>query len=516
MRQNARLTARVKGAIVVGTLVLHPVLLYLMLPVLGEPANFVGTLAPIVATMLFSWRMGLAAMLVNVVVSARMFMSVTMMGAGEGTPKAIVSALVIAVACFGAERLRRYIEQRRAMEEEFNQAKKMEAVGRLAGGVAHDINNTLNSIMASVFAHRQEIAQDHRQFQDLDNIVSACERGSQLTRNLLGFARKSNYNRQVVSVDAVVERVHAILKRTANKNIQINSNLEAGSPAIWGNRAQIESAVMNLCLNALDAMADGGSLTLATAKEGNHVRIVVEDTGVGMDESTKERVFEPFFTTKAEGKGTGLGLAMVYGFVHSLSGRIVLNTAPGKGTSVTLVFPAATASPSTTAPEAECRVSTNPKYLSGRTVLLIDDEPLVLRASTRMLRALGCDVLSAGSGPAGTAMFRERSDAVDLVIVDLIMPEMDGFAVIEQLYAIRPSVPVILASGYPREPDRLESMKEKHRALRFLQKPYQPEELINASRELFTLEDSAVAKVEADPMAASPVVPVKDGNRVSR
>lgn len=319
-----------------------------------------------------------------------------------------------------------------------------------------------------------------------------------MTRNLLGFARKSSYNRQIVSVNDVVECIHAILKRTANKNIRVESKLDAAMPAIVGNRAQIESAVMNLCINALDAMADGGVLTMTTGKEADHVLIVVKDTGVGMDNSVKERVFEPFFTTKAEGKGTGLGLSMVYGVVHALSGRIVLNTAPGKGTSITLLFPQTNASPNTGIPEPVARESANPQYLSGRTVLLIDDEPLVLRSSARMLRALGCEVLSAGSGRAGAAMFKEQREAVDFVIVDLIMPEMDGIAVIEELHALKPSIPIILASGYPREPERLESVSHRHPALRFLQKPYQPDELINAAKDLFHLESTSGRSLDGD------------------
>jgi two-component system, cell cycle sensor histidine kinase and response regulator CckA len=497
MGQSTPLSARAKWSIVIAAVLLHPVLLCLMLPIFGEPSNFVGAAAPIVATLLFTWRIGIAATIVNVIVSAWTFSSLTTMRPAEGWPKAIFSALVIATACFGAEKLRRYIEQRRVIVEELNRAKKMEAVGRLAGGVAHDINNTLNSIMASVVAHRQELEPYGRQFQDLDNIAAACERGAQLTRNLLGFARRSRYNRQTISLNEVVECVHALLKRTANKNIRIDVRLAADRPAISADKAQIESAVMNLCINALDAMGESGILTMVTGKEGDRVFIAIKDTGVGMNSEIKEHVFEPFFTTKAEGKGTGLGLSLVYGVVHAMSGRISLDSMPGKGTSITLFFPMTTAAPSTSISQTTLRQVSNPKYLSGRTVLLIDDDPLVLRSSARMLRALGCKVVTAGRGREATAIFKARSDAVDLVIADLIMPDMDGIAAIEALHQIKPSLPVILASGYTRESDRLESIKERHAAVRFLAKPYRPEELINVTKEL--LQSSGNPEVLGEP-----------------
>ena len=495
MKQDARPSIVVRGSIVVVTVLMHPLLLYLLLPVFGEPANFVGAVAPITATLLFSWRVGLAVTLVNVIVSARMFMVLTTMDAGEGRPKAVLSALVIAGACFGAEKLRRYIEQRRAIVRELNQARKMEAVGRLAGGVAHDINNTLNSIMASIVAHRQELEPYGRQFQDLDNITAACERGAQLTRNLLGFARRSNYERQTISLNDVAECVHALLKCTANKNIRIDIRLDTHRPAIVGDKAQIESAVMNLCINALDAMGESGTLTMTTGQEADRSFVCVRDTGIGMDNNVKEHVFEPFFTTKAEGKGTGLGLSLVYGVVHAMSGRIVLDTAPGKGTSITLLFPTTTASPHPSVPAPSLRPATNPMYLSGRTVLLIDDEPLVLRASARMLMALGCNVLTAGSGKEGTAIVKERSGAVDLVIADLIMPDMDGIAVIEAIHQIKPSIPVILASGYTRESDRLEVIKDRRNTVRFLAKPYRTADLIDAAKELLRLEETSESDV---------------------
>jgi signal transduction histidine kinase/DNA-binding response OmpR family regulator len=487
MRRDTPLSTTFRWSTIIAGVLLHPLMLYLTLPVIGESSNLLGAVAPIAATLLLNWRVGIAATVINVIVSACMFAFLTAMSAKEGIPKAVVSAFGIALLCFGAEKLRRYIEQRRAIEEELNQAKKMEAVGRLAGGVAHDINNTLNSIMASVFAHRQELIQYGHDFQDLDNITAACERGSQLTRNLLGFARKSNYRRQTISINKVIECAHALLKRTANKNIRIDIALDEGNPIILGDRSQIESAVMNLCINSLDAMGEGGALTVTTGKKGDHVFICVRDTGVGMESDVKERVFEPFFTTKAEGKGTGLGLSMVYGVVHTAAGRIVLDTTPGKGTSVTLLFPAATLAPDFTVSEIPPRTISNPKHLSGRVVLLIDDEPLVLRSGARMLRALGFEVLSAGSGLEGEALFKERNHAVDLVIVDLSMPDMDGIALIKALHQIRPSIPAILVSGYTGESERLDSMRERHAGVRFLAKPYTAEELVDTAKELLHL-----------------------------
>jgi two-component system cell cycle sensor histidine kinase/response regulator CckA len=494
MRPNDLLSTKTRWAVVLGATLMHPLLLYLMIPVFGETSNVVSLIAPITATWLFSLGVGIAVTLINVSVSVVMFKYMMTMGP-EGRPKAIISAFVIVAICFFAKKIRRYMEQRKAIEEELNQARKMEAVGRLAGGVAHDINNTLNAITASVFAHRRELAEYGRHFQDLDNIVAACDRGAQLTRNLLGFARKSNFKRQTICINDVVDTVHSLLRRTASKNIRIDIRSDQERPLILGDRGQLESAVMNLCINAFDAMGENGTLTLSTGTEEGRVFLCVSDTGIGMDAGVKERVFEPFFTTKAEGKGTGLGLSMVYGVVHSMAGRIIIDTVPGKGTTITLTFPRTTVS------EPDIGISVppqnavaNPVYLSGRTVLLIDDEPLVLRSGVRLLQTMGCKVLSARSGGQGISLFEEQKDTVDFVIVDLIMPEMDGVAVIEQLNKIRPSIPVILVSGYTRESDRLESIKDRYDSVRFLSKPYQPEGLIAAAKELLCLKtDSALS-----------------------
>lgn len=484
MKRHNPLSAKLRWAIIAAAVVLHPVALYHLFPAIGEPANVSIVLAPVVATFLFNWRVGIAAMFINAISSACVFNLLTGMGPSEGRPKALLSLVAVSALCFGTEKLRRYAEQRRTLEEELRQARKMEAVGRLAGGVAHDINNTLNSIMASVFAHRQELAQYGRQFPDLDNIAAACDRGAQLTRNLLGFARKSHSKRQSISVNEVIESVYALLRRTADKKIRIDVRLEPARPAIVGDRAQIESAVMNLCINAMDAMIDGGTLTLTTGMDADRVSIAVEDTGVGMDDNVKERVFEPFFTTKAAGQGTGLGLSMVYGLVHAMAGRIALDSAPGKGTSITLFLPRARAVQARVVAEALRPNPASSGLLTGRTVLLIDDEPLVLRSGVRLLRALGCEVFSAASGSEGIAIVNERRGGVDLVIVDFVMPDMNGVAVIEELHKLYPAIPTILASGYARESERVDAMRERFGGVAFLPKPYRSEDLVNVAREL--------------------------------
>ncbi|MBN2530139.1 MAG: response regulator [Deltaproteobacteria bacterium] len=463
---------------------LHPLLIYYLFPLYGEVSNVVVCIGPVAATMMFEWRVGLLFVPVNVAVSAIMFGDVFQIEtAADGYPKAVVSAIVVSLLCLGADRIRRYQLQRKKMTEELQRAQKMEAIGRLAGGVAHDMNNTLNAIMGSVFAHRQELAVYGRSFKDLDNIAAACDRGAQLTQNLLGFARKGLQTHEVFSLNRVIQGTELLLRRTIRKNINIESDLATPEPVMEGDRGQIENAVMNLCLNALDAMGEYGTLTMTTGMDERRAFVRVADTGTGIDAAVQEHVFEPFFTTKEEGKGTGLGLAMVYGAVHAMKGRISLESSLGQGTRITLSFPAR---PGTDLPVSLSAVaSTEDVYsLPGITVLIIDDEPLVLRAGIRMLKTLGCDVLSAESGGDGVAMFEKHRSQVSLIIVDLIMPSMDGLHTLAQIHAMEPEMPAILVSGYSDDSEQMDDFNNNRDHVRFLAKPFRAEQLAALMRQL--------------------------------
>jgi CheY-like chemotaxis protein/anti-sigma regulatory factor (Ser/Thr protein kinase) len=375
--------------------------------------------------------------------------------------------------------------ERQEMLAKFQEAQKMKAIGRLAGGIAHDMNNILNAIIGSAHAHKQQISGHHGRFEDLQNITAACNRGAQLTQNLLDFARKSSLTKAPFSLNNSVDSVIAIINRTSLKNIQHTVKLDPRLPLIKGDQNQIESAIMNICLNAHDAMTQDGLLEIETYSHDDNVSVRVTDNGSGMDEKTRRRAFEPFFTTKPVGKGTGLGLSMVYGVTQSHDGHIEIDSAPGVGTTVTLSFPKAPPLAASTyaKPTTSREEKTQKDLLASQTVLLVDDEPLVLRAGTRMLQTLGCSVLSARNGREAIETFKSNRDAIGLVILDLIMPEMDGTETLAQLKAIAPSVPVLLASGYTQEVERVSELRESMHC-GFLPKPYHPEELIAAANNI--------------------------------
>jgi len=470
-RRKAPLSRRAKWIIVLALTAAHPALLLVLQPIVGEASNSLLLAGPVIATLLFSLRMGVLFIFINTVVSGFVFTYLGMSGE-EGRPKALVSLLVTVTVCWGANRLRHFIEQRRAMVESLHQAQKVEAIGRLAAGVAHDINNTLNAIMGSAFALRHELLSYGRPFQDLENIALACDRGAQLTRNLLGFARKSRSRSETFSLNRVVREVQLLVTRTGQKSIRVETRLTKSTAAMRGDEAQVEHAVLNLCLNALDAMGDQGTLTITTETQDDTVSVSVSDTGTGMDPQVREHAFDPFFTTKPVGKGTGLGLSMVYGTVQAMHGTIVLATKLGEGTTITLRFPrVAEAAP---VPNVSPVQLGEPRSIAGSTILVIDDEPLVLRAAVRMLRAMGCEVLSASSGREGIETFRAHLNSISLVVVDLVMPDTDGVATLHEMLEFAPETPILLVSGYTPEADKVDALLSTHPTVAYLEKPYDP------------------------------------------
>jgi len=459
----------------------HPALLFVLHPIVGEASNSLLLAGPVVATLLFRLRTGVLFILINTIASGVVFTHFGMSGE-EGQPKAVISLLVTLTVCWGADRLRHFIEQRRAMEENLHQAQKVEAIGKLAAGVAHDINNTLNAIMGSAFALRHELVSYGRSFQDLENIALACDRGAQLTRNLLGFARKSRSRTESFSLNSVVREVQLLLTRAGSKSIRVEARLAEPPAVVRGDEAQIEHAVLNLCLNALDAMGDHGTLTISTETHDSTVVVSVSDTGTGMAPEVCEHAFEPFFTTKPVGKGTGLGLSTVYGTVQAMHGSISLSSKLGVGTTIALTFPRA--SEPAPAPSVAPGELAEPRSLAGSTILVVDDEPLVLRAAVRMLRAMGCEVLAASSGREGVDSFKAHRDAISLVVVDLVMPDTDGVATLHQMLELAPRTPILLVSGFTPEADKIDALLSAHPSVAYLEKPYDPNAIAAAMTKL--------------------------------
>jgi PAS domain S-box-containing protein len=389
--------------------------------------------------------------------------------------------------------LRDITERKRAEEEharimaQLHQSQKLEAIGRLAGGVAHDMNNLLAIIMSLASVLREEL-DDETKRSDLDDILAAAVRGRELTRNLLGFARKEPARRDVFSMNDTVAEVAQLLERALPKSIALRLLLASDLATVEGDAGQMHQAIMNLCVNSMDAMPHGGRMTLTTdnvtltandlAHEaslvaGSYVRVRVIDTGEGISRDTIPRVFEPFFTTKPPGKGTGLGLSMVYGAVQAHGGRTQLESEVGRGTTVILDLPVSCGQ-TRALPEAPAKKLEGSRRYTG-TVLVVDDEELVRTAMGRMLAKLGFEVETAATGHDALELFREHHDRFTLVICDLSMPNMDGTEVVRRLRAIDPTVRILLASGYSDGP--VDDQARSLGAIGFLAKPYSLDEV---------------------------------------
>jgi PAS domain S-box-containing protein len=346
-----------------------------------------------------------------------------------------------------------------AAREALFQAQKIEALGQLTGGVAHDFNNLLTAVLGSLELVRRQIGDD-RQLGLIDNAIKGATRGISLTQRMLSFARKQELALQPVAVDVLVAEMGDLLQRSLGPLIRIETDFPADLGKAAADPNQLEAAVLNLAVNARDAMPEGGVLRIGASNqhvgrnhriglpEGDYIHLSVADTGSGMDAKTLAQATEPFFTTKGVGKGTGLGLSMVHGMAEQLGGRLLLDSRRGQGTTVEIWLPvattAATAEPVQLPVETKMETAMEPRPL---TVLAVDDDALVLMNTTALLEDLGHKVIEASSGREALAVL-EGGDEVDLLITDHAMPQMTGAQLIAEVGERWPALPVILATGY--------------------------------------------------------------------
>jgi len=380
-------------------------------------------------------------------------------------------------------------EEKRKLETQLQQAQKMESIGTLAGGIAHDFNNILMGIQGNASLMLLKIGSEHPNFEKIKNIEQYVQNGTALTKQLLGFARRGKYLVKATDLNEIIDKSSSLFART-RKEIRVHTNL---FEAIWSaevDRGQIEQVLLNLYVNAWQAMPDGGDLFLNTenvildgsyvkpykVEPGRYVKISVTDTGVGIDKETQKRIFEPFFTTKEMGRGTGLGLASVYGIVKSHGGYINVYSELDEGTTFTIYLPAS----GKEALEDE-EVSTDIIKGSG-TILLIDDEKMILDVGRELLEELGYTVLPVMGGQEAIDIFEKNCDNVDLIIMDMIMPGMSGSETFDRLKEIRPDVKILLSSGYSIDGQATKILRRGCDG--FIQKPFNMNQLAEKIRKI--------------------------------
>ncbi|MBI5590462.1 MAG: PAS domain S-box protein [Deltaproteobacteria bacterium] len=383
-------------------------------------------------------------------------------------------------------------QDRQKLENQLQQAHKMEAVGTLAGGIAHDFNNLLMGILGNATLTLMNMDPSHPGYDRLKNIEKYVQSGADLTRQLLGFARGGKFEVKPTNLNELIQRTSEMFGRT-KKEITISLRLQKDIWTVDVDRSQIEQVLLNFYVNAWQAMPAGGNLHLQTANEildtsyiqafsvipGNYVRFSITDTGVGMDSHTQKRVFEPFFTTKEKGRGTGLGLASAYGIIKNHGGFINVYSEKGRGTSFTVYLPA---SKKSVCAEKDIR---EPVVKGSGTVLLVDDEQMILDVGGQMLEKLGYQVLTAPNGKEAITLFERHRDDIVLVILDMIMPVLGGSETFDKLKSMHPSLKVLLSSGYAVDGQASDILKRGCNG--FIQKPFNLEQLSQKTSEVLLL-----------------------------
>jgi PAS domain S-box-containing protein len=399
----------------------------------------------------------------------------------------LAGGVIYAAARDVSERQKSQAERQR-LEQQLLQSQKMESVGLLAGGVAHDFNNLLTVILGSAGALGERIGPIDQQQALLSEVTSAAQRAADLTRQLLAFSRRQVLKPRALDLNNVVVDLSRMLGRMLGEDIQISLMLGAQVGAVFADPGQLHQIIVNLAVNARDAMPRGGTLTfettdvpaaeaagLAAAASGSYVALIVRDTGLGMDEATRARIFEPFFTTKGE-LGTGLGLATVYGIVTQSGGQIVVSSQPGQGTTFKIFLPRAEPGLAAVAP-SEARL----KALGGReTVLLVEDEPRVRAVLKRALVGAGYAVLEAANAADASLVHDGFGGTIHALVTDVVMPGKTGLELARQLTSIRPALKVLYMSGY--SPDAQKLALGGDNGISFLQKPIMPPQLLSVLR----------------------------------
>jgi nitrogen-specific signal transduction histidine kinase len=385
----------------------------------------------------------------------------------------------------------RDVTERRQLEEQLRQAQKMEAIGRLAGGVAHDFNNLMTTVLASSDLALGQVPVDHPARPDLDEIRHAAIRAAALTGQLLAFSRKQVVEPRVLELGRVVEDTVRMLARLVGERIRVVTTIDPELGNVRADRAQLEQVLLNLAVNARDAMPDGGTLTIEARNvvlpapqqtpfmdvpAGRYALLAVGDTGHGMDEETVHRVFEPFFTTKERGKGTGLGLASVYGTIRQSGGCITVESGPGLGARFVIYLPVSTDA----APLAEHAATLPPGQGSG-TILVAEDEAALLSVAQRILQNFGYTVLTAANAEDALALAGRYPGTIDLLLTDVIMPGEAGPVLAARLTRQRPGLRVLFMSGYAG--DELGAHGVLDPAVGLLQKPFSAHELASRVRD---------------------------------
>ncbi len=384
------------------------------------------------------------------------------------------------------------ISERRKLEEQLLQSQKMEAIGRLAGGIAHDFNNILTAIVGYGSIVKKKIADDGLKA-NMGSILDAAQRATQLIKSLLAFGRKQTMLSRPISLNAVISNVEKLLARIIGADIAIHTEFAGGEMNIMADAGQIEQVLMNLATNARDAMPNGGNLAIRCARvmldagrirvygagnPGAYAMVTITDTGVGMDVKTREKIFEPFFTTKQVGKGTGLGLSIVYAIVKQHNGFLNIYSEPGKGTIINVYLPLIEMKPKGEEPPPETKE--HPR--GTETILVAEDDHSIRELTTLVLKEAGYRVVAAEDGEDALRKFRDSKELIQLALLDVIMPKINGRMVYAEMKKISPDMKVLFASGYTGDIITVKGIIEE--GFEFIQKPMTPGGLLEKVREV--------------------------------